>query len=114
MRKLLAATAVLLTVATAAHASQAYDRNGRLAATYDSSTGTYHGVNGSVYRNVTRGNVVYTYDTSDRLQRTGFRRGNRSYIYDPSGRLVARGFFNRDNSWRLYDAHGRFIGSGGR
>src|SRR5262249_32765745 len=99
----------------------AYDTNGRVVGRYNGSTSTFSGVDGSQYHAVTRGNcaagscTTQTYDANGRLARTATRRGNTGYIYDRNGRLTSRAVYNSDNSaFRLYDRHGRHIGSGSR
>jgi len=91
-------------------AVHAYDPNGRLigrSVYRGNSTFTYSGIDGQ-YHSVKRGNVVYTYDNSGRLLRTGFKRGNAFYNYDRNGRLTSRGDLN---SGRLYNPHGRYLGT---
>jgi len=112
---------VALTIAgcAIAQAGEAYDRNGRLIGRY--SAPVYSGIDGSVYRNVVRGNcaagscTVRTYDATGRLAGTGIRRGNVGHTYDSNGRSIGRVVYNSsNNAFRLYNNRGRLTSSGTR
>jgi len=93
-----------------AQASDSYDPYGRLMLRTVNGAG-YSPDGRLLNRSVVRGNISRTYDANGHLRVTGIRRGNTLFQYDRSGRLIGRGDLN---SGRLYDAHGRHIGTATR